>query len=254
MARTIAICNQKGGVAKTTTAVNLCVGLRKRGYKTLMCDTDPQRNSTSVFRAETNGVATIHDLLFTRGINTDICIQHMENGDIIAGDGLMAKDDANLNGIGESLILKKALAKFQDRYDFIILDHNPGLNGILNNVLTAADDIIIPMQTDGFSLDAAVDLSVKISSVKELTNHNLRVAGIVATICNPTYTSTKEFFAQKEVLERLFDTMVYEDVIRRCEPLSKANTAGMSIFDYKPKSNGAVDYDNLITNYLKGLN
>ena len=123
MARIIAICNQKGGVAKTTTACALATGLAKRGYKVLMVDTDSQRNSTGVYRAESDGVATIHDLLFTRGIDPFICVQHTENGDIIASDSLMAKDDANLNGVRESLMLKKSLAPFKEKYDFIVLDH-----------------------------------------------------------------------------------------------------------------------------------
>jgi chromosome partitioning protein len=129
MARIIAVCNQKGGVAKTTTSLALATGLIKRGYKVLMVDTDPQRNSTAVYRAESDGVATIHDLLFTRGIDPQQCIQHTEVGDIIASDSLMVKDDANLTGLAESETLKNALLPFSD-YDFIVLDHNPGLDGI----------------------------------------------------------------------------------------------------------------------------
>lgn len=254
MAKIIAVCNQKGGVAKTTTACALATGLAKRGFKVLMVDTDSQRNSTSVYRAETDGVATIHDLLFTRGIDPMICIQRTEIGDIIASDSLMAKDDANLNGVRESLILKKALTPFREHYDYIILDHNPGHGGILNNVLTAADEIIIPMQTDGFSVDGAADLAERINSVKEFTNPNLRVAGILVTLCNARYRSTKEFFAQAEVLEKLFDTKVFKSMIRRCQALADANTSSMSIFDFDPSGNGAIDYNDLIDEYLKGVN
>ena len=252
MAKIVAICNQKGGVAKTTTACALATGLAKRGFKVLMVDTDSQRNSTSVYRAETDGVATIHDLLFTRGIDPMICIQRTEIGDIIASDGLMAKDDANLNGVRESLILKKALAPFRNHYDYIVLDHNPGHGGILNNVLTAADEIIIPMQTDGFSVDGAADLAERINSVKEFTNPNLRVAGILVTLCNARYRSTKDFFAQADILEKLFDTKVFKSMIRRCQALADANTSSMSIFDYDPSGNGATDYNDLIDEFLKG--
>ena len=254
MARIIAICNQKGGVAKTTTACALATGLKKRGYKVLMVDTDSQRNSTSVYRAETDGVATIHDLLFTKGVDPMQCIQHTEAGDIIASDGLMAKDDANLNGVRESLILKKALGAFLGMYDFIIIDHNPGHGGILNNVLTAANDLIIPMQTDGFSIDGSADLAERINSVKEFTNRDLRVAGVVVTLCNPKTISAKAFMAQKGVIERVFDTKVYDTVIRRCQALADANTNRMSIFDYDPDGNGAADYNAMIDEYLKGVN
>ena len=254
MATIIAICNQKGGVAKTTTAVALATGLSKRGYKVLMCDTDSQRNSTSVYRAETDGVATMHDLLFTRGVNPFDCIQHTEVGDIIASDSLMAKDDANMNGVRESLILKKALEPFQEYYDFIILDHNPGHGGIINNVLTAADDVIIPMQADGFSVDGAADLAERLNSVKEFTNRNLRVAGIVLTMYNKRTKSAREFIRQKDVLEEVFDSKVYRAKIRRCQALADANTNRMSIFDYDPKGNGAEDYNAMIEEYLKGVN
>lgn len=254
MARIIVPCNQKGGVAKTTTACAFATGLAKLGYKVLMVDTDPQRNSTSVFRAEWDGVATIHDLLFTRGVDPFQCVQHTEIGDIIAGDGLMAKDDGNMNGVRESLILKKALASFQDKYDFIVLDHNPGLGGILNNVLTAADDIIIPMQTDGFSIDGAGDLAERINSIREFTNPKLKVAGVLFTMYNGRTRSAKDFLAQKGVLERVFETKVFETPIRRSQALADANTNRMSVFDYAPDSNGAIDYAALIQEYLKGVN
>ena len=253
MARIIAVCNQKGGVAKTTTACAMATGLSKRGYNVLMVDTDSQRNSTSVYRAETDGVATIHDLLFTRGVTPDQCVQRTEIGDIIASDGLMAKDDANLNGVRESLILRKALTPYREHYDFIVLDHNPGHGGILNNVLTAADDIIIPMQTDGFSIDGAADLAERINSVKEFTNPNLRVAGVLVTLCNARYRSTKEFLNQTEAIEELFNTKVFTAMIRRCQALADANSSRMSIFDYDPVGNGATDYNALIDEYLEGV-
>lgn len=251
MAIVVAVCNQKGGVAKTTTAVALATGLAKRNYRVLMVDTDSQRNSTAVYNAETEGVATIHDLLFTRGVDPISCIQHTETGDIIASDSLMAKDDANLNGVRESLILKKALAPFHDMYDFIVLDHNPGQGGIMNNVLTAANDIIIPMQTDGFSTDGAADLAERINSIKEFTNRDLRVAGILITFYNARARSAKGFIAQKEVLERVFDTKVFEAKIRRCQALSDANDNRKSVFDYDPSGNGSVDYNAMIDEYLE---
>lgn len=253
MARVIAICNQKGGVAKTTTAIALATGLAKLGYKVLMVDTDSQRNSTAVYGAETDGVATIHDLLFTRGIDPMICVQHTEVGDIIASDGLMAKDDANMNGVRESLILKKALLPFREEYDFIVMDHNPGQGGIINNVLTAADDVIIPMQADGFSTDGAADLAERINDIKELTNQNLRVAGILITFYNGRTRSAQSFLSQKEVLEQFFNTKVFESKIRRCQALADANDNRMSIFDYDPKGNGAVDYAEMIYEYLRGV-
>lgn len=254
MAISIAVCNQKGGVAKTTTAIALATGLAKRGYRTLMADCDSQRNSTSVYRAQWEGVATIHDLLFTRHIDPMICIQRTPIGDIIAGDALMAKDNANLTGLAESESLKKAMLPFQDLYDFIVYDHNPGQDGIINNVLTAANDVFIPMQAEGFSVDGAGDLSERLESIKKFTNPGLRVAGIVVTFLNPRTNSAKGFLAQKEVLENLFDAKMFESKIRRCQELPDANDNRMSIYDYRPHGNGATDYNALIDEYLKEVN
>lgn len=254
MARTIVICNQKGGVAKTTTVCAMATGLAKRGYRVLVVDADSQRNTTAVFRAKSEDVATIHDLLFTRGINPFICVQHTEIGDIIAGDSLIAKDDANLNGVRESTILKKALAPFQDSYDFILFDHNPGQGGVINNVLTAADDVIIPMQADLFSADGAADLAERINSVKEFTNHNLRIAGVLVTFYKGRTRSAKRFLEQANILERVFDTVVFDAKIRHCQELPDANDRRMSIFDYAPKGNGSEDYNAMIDEYLKGVN
>ena len=252
MARIIAICNQKGGVAKTTTSLAFATGLIKRGYKVLMVDTDPQRNSTAVYGAESDGVATIHDLLFTRGLDPQQCIQHTEVGDIIASDSLMVKDDANLTGLAESETLKTALEPFED-YDFIILDHNPGLDGILNNVMTAANDLIIPMQTDVFSIKGAADMAQRIASVKKYTNHELRVAGVLVTLYNGRTLTAQAFLEQKAVLERVFGAKVFDAKIRRSQAISDANDRGMSIFDYDPKGNGAKDYNAVIDEYLKGV-
>lgn len=254
MAEIIAITNQKGGVAKTTTALALATGLTKRGFKVLMVDTDAQRNSTGVYQAESDGVATLHDLLFTKGVTPEMCVQHTELGDIVASDKLMAKDDANLNGVRESLILKKALKPFDNQYDFIILDHNPGHGGILNNILTAANTIIIPMEPEGFSVDGAVDLAEKIDSIKEFTNPNLKVAGILLVKYNGRTTDAKNFMDESHVIEELFQAKIFSTKIRRCQALSSANTRRMSIFDYDPKGNGAVDYGALIDEFLEEIN
>ena len=241
-------------MAKTTTALAFATGLAKRGYRVLMGDVDSQRNSTAVYRAKSENVATIHDLLFTRGIDPMICVQHTEVGDIIASDALMESDDANLNGLHKSKSLKTALEPFQDLYDFIVLDHNPGQGGIMNNVLTAADDVIIPMQADGFSANGAADFNQRLASVKEYTNHGLRIAGILLTFFNGRTRSAKEFIAQIDVLERVFETKVFDAKIRRCQALSDANDAQMSIFDFDPRSKGAEDYDAAIDEYLRGVN
>ena len=254
MGKIIAVCNQKGGVAKTTTVCALATGLNKRGYNVLVCDCDPQRNATSVFRGETDGVATIHDLLFTKGISPEQCIQQTEIGDIIAGDSAMVRDDANLNGVRESLILKKALAPLRDKYDFILLDHNPGLNGILNNVQTAADEIIIPMQADLFSVEGAADMAERLASIQELTNPNLVVAGVLITFDYVRSVGTKDFLSQAHVLEAAFKTRVFKSRIRRCQDIVNANNNRMSIFDYAPTSNGASDYNALIDEYLNEVN
>jgi chromosome partitioning protein len=166
----------------------------------------------------------------------------------------MVKDDANLNGVRESLILKRALAPLREKYDYIVIDHNPGLDGILNNVQTAADEIIIPMQADLFSVEGAADMAERISSIQDLTNPNLRVAGVLITFDYARSVGTKNFLAQSHVLEKAFDTKVFKTTIRRSQSVVDANNNRMSIFDYAPTSNGALDYNAMIDEYLEGVN
>ena len=254
MSRIIAVANQKGGVAKTATCIQLAAGLRKKGYRVLLTDTDSQRNSTNVYKAQTDGVATIHDLLFTRNIDPYECIQHTALGDIIASDKLMESDNANLTGMRESLLLKKALVAFRDDYDFIIIDHNPGQGGTIANALTAANDVIIPMIPEGFSIDGAVDMSERIDSVREFTNHELRVAGILITFYNPRAVLTRQFMEQQDALTRLFNTKIFDAKIRTSQSIKDACTYGTSVFDYKNgANNGAEDYGRFVDEYLDDL-
>ena len=254
MARIIAVANQKGGVAKTATCIQLAAGLKRKGYRVLMVDTDSQRNTTNVYKAATDGVATIHDLLFTRNIDPYECIQKTELGDIIASDKLMENDNANLTGMRESLILKKALANFDKDYDFIIIDHNPGQGGTIANALTAANDVIIPMLPEGFSIDGAVDMSERIESVREFTNHNLRVAGILITFYNYRAVLTRQFMEQEDALTQLFNTKIFKTKIRTSQSVKDACTYGVSVFDYKNgNNNGAEDYGKFVEEYLDDL-
>ena len=109
------------------------------------------------------------------------------------------------------------------------------------------------MQTDGFSIDGAADLAERINSVKEFTNHDLRVAGIILTLYNGRTTSARKFLEQASIIEDLFESKVYNAKIRRCQALSDANTSRLSIFDFDPSGNGATDYNAMIDEYLEGV-
>lgn len=257
MSRIIAVANQKGGVAKTATCIQLAAGLQRKGYKVLLVDTDSQRNSSRVYGAESDNVATIHDLLFSRNTDPEECVQKTNMGDIIASDKLMENDNANLCGVRESLTLKKALTPFREKYDFIIIDHNPGQGGTLANALTAADDVIIPMLPEGFSIDGAVDMAERINDIRQFTNKELRVIGILLTFYNGRATLTRQFMEEQEKIEALFETKFFDAKIRTCQAVKDACTYGQSVFDYKNgQNNGAEDYEAFVNEYIervKGL-
>lgn len=153
MSRIIVAASQKGGVGKTSTATALAAIFSERGYRTLLIDCDQQCNSTDTYRAETEGAATIYDVLLDESrISISEAMQHTECGEILAGDSLLRQADEKLKGCVDGLYrMSDALEKCND-YDFIIIDTAPAMNSILHNCLIAADEVIIPVTADRYAL------------------------------------------------------------------------------------------------------
>lgn len=252
MARIIAITNQKGGVGKTTTAVSLATGLAKKGFKTLLIDTDSQCNSTDTYKAQTVDTATLYDLLF-EGEKVVECIQHTEVGDIIASDPLMQQAEQKFpNDNSRSFILREKCEELNGIYDFIIIDTPPTMGVILANVFTYADEVIIPVTCDRYGLAGIDLLQTSISSAKKYTNPKLRTLGMVLIKYAERLNLCKEI---KEGLPKVAETMntkVFETKIRESVSCRESQSARQSIYEYAPKCTTALDYMELCEEILKG--
>lgn len=249
MTEIIAIANQKGGIGKTTTALALTDLLNEMGKKTLYVDMDPQCNGTDNFRAKVEDTGTLFDLLVHGDPD---CIQTTERGDIIAGDPLLKDDEKHLTGVAAPFKLKKGLEKIGENYDYIILDTRPALSVLLTNALTAAHKVIIPLTSDRFGLQGLTQLHDTIEGVKEFTNPNLKVDGLLLVKHNGRTNLAKGISSSLPNYAKLFNTRVYQTVIRESISTREAQAAQESLFNWGPRSTTAEDYRNLLKEIIGG--
>ena len=245
MAKTIAICNQKGGVAKTTTALALAAGLKKKGAKVLLIDTDPQGNSSDTYRAKIENTATLYDVL-CEGEPIINAIQKTEVGDIIPSDPYLSEAESRLTKTGKEFILKKAASTIMNKYDYIIIDTPPSLGVLLINVLTFADEVIVPITTDRYGLQGIDKLQETITAAREYTNPNLRVSGLLLVKYNNRTLLSREVSEGLPQIAEILNTIVYKTTIRESIAVREAQALRTSIFDHAPKSTTAQDYMALI--------
>ena len=242
MSRVIAVANQKGGIGKTTTAVNIAYDLADMGMKVLLIDTDGQCNSTDTCRAQVEGGATLYDLLFEQE-QPEECVQHMEKLDVIASDKLLKNPEKRFPDDATRLFtMRDACEKLRDQYDYIVIDTPPSLGCMLSNALTFADEVVIPVTCDRYGMEGISDLYVTINATKKYTNRDLRVTGVLLNKYKERTTLCREISeALPKVLE-MFHTTVFDTKIRECEDCKKAQSARMSVQEYNPKCTTAQDY------------
>ena len=250
--KVIAIANQKGGVGKTTTAVNLSAVLSKKGFKVLLIDTDGQCNSTDSCQAKVDGVATLYDLLFEREDSKE-CIQKVtDHLDIIASDPLLADSESKFPNDGSrNFIMREAIEKLRDSYDYMIIDTPPVLGCMLSNALTFADEVIVPVTCDRYAIQGIDDLIKTISNAKKYTNPLLKVAGILLIKYHANTNLSKEIIDGLPQILESFNTKVFETKIRESESCRKSQAAQMSVIDYAPKSTTSIDYISLCDEIIK---
>lgn len=244
MSKIIAICNQKGGIAKTTTATCLAAGLREKGYKTLLVDMDPQTNATDTYRAKTEETGTLYDLMI-QGDTEDI-IQHTDLGDIIAGDQLLKDADKQINGPSANFRLKKGLKSIVEDYDYVILDTPPTLGILLINALTAADSCIIPLTADRYSLQGLTTLKKNIDDVREYTNPGIKVDGLLLVKFSGRMNTEKAVLNALEDYAESMETKIYDTKIRNTNTVQKAQLSRQGLFAYDPNCTAAVDYKEFV--------
>lgn len=244
---TVAICNQKGGCAKTTTAINLSSCIAQKGYKVMIVDLDPQAHASLGLGIDSGNLGeTIYDVLAKKKeIEAVIRRTSVENLDIVPANSLLSGSQLELAGVlGRETVLKAALRKLRqiEEYDFIFLDCSPSLNLVTINALTAADSVLIPVQAQYYSLEGMKELFNTIGLVKERLNFELEILGILPTLFDSRTRMSHELMQQ---LRDFFKEMVFKTVIRNNVKLCEAPMFKKPIHLYDPHSQGAKDYTQL---------
>ena len=246
MGKIIAIANQKGGVGKTTTAINLSAALAELGQRVLVIDTDPQGNTTSGFGLEKNEIEnTVYELMLDECSIKDSIqqVEKLEKLQVIPSNENLAGAEIELLGINDKEYrLKNAVDYIRDDYDFIILDCPPSLNMLTVNAMTTADSVLVPIQCEYYALEGMGSLLHTIDLVRERLNPRLTIDGVVFTMYDArTKLSAEVIESVKENLE----AKVYQTIIPRNVRLAEAPSYGVPINLYDKKSTGAESYRNL---------
>lgn len=256
--KTIAIANQKGGIGKTTTACATASILAKKGCRVLMIDTDMQCNTTDVYKAETDGVATIYDVVVEKKdarTNINDAIQHTQYGDIIASDRLLVDAETilgadKLNGLFR---FQEALRELNG-YDFVIIDTNPVLNIMLYNVLIAVDYIVVPVTTDRFGVQGLSQLVDTIISVKQRYNQKINIAGLLIVKYKSRTNLGQTLKNDLEVISKELDTKLFDTTIRESVKVQEAQALQIPLIEHASNSPVAQEYINYVDELLKGVN
>ena len=253
MGRPIAVVNQKGGVGKTTTAVNLTAALHDLGLKTLLCDFDPQANGTSGLGVDKRKAKySVYDVIIN-GVPARDAIVQTKYGDVLPSSADLAGAAVELIGIeNREHQLEKALAQVKDDYDVIFIDCPPSLEMLTLNGLCAADSILVPVQCEYFALEGLSDLMGTLRMVKRRINPRLEIFAVALTM----YDGRTNFCAQvAEEVRRHFPGKVFLTVIPRNIRLAEAPSHGIPVTAYDKSSRGAVAYKAMaeeFKNKLKG--
>ncbi|QAT42038.1 ParA family protein [Aminipila luticellarii] len=251
MAKIIAVTNQKGGVAKTTTCNALISGLSRMGYKVLGIDLDPQGSLGFSLGINIEEGITLYDVFKGKATITD-AIRPIDCGHFIPSNILLSTAELEFNHSGREFLLTEAIKDIKNIYDYIVIDTPPALNILTVNAYVCADHLIIPMIPEILSLLGISQIKDTIENVKRYYNPKLDLTCILLTKYNKRASLTKEVCDMTEAIASQLGTRVADTVIRNSVAVAEAPAHGLGLLDYAPKSNACVDYYNFIKELIQG--
>lgn len=253
MSEIFAIITQKGGVGKTTTVNALAASFKKLGKRVLCVDMDPQGNLSFSMGAETEESLTVFDAICGTA-RVGSCIQKTELTDILPSNILLTGAELEFTGKNREYILKNVLGVVEDDYDIILIDSPPGLGFLTVNALSACNYVIIPMLPDIFSLQGLVQVYETIEFIKQGTNPELQIMGIIINKYNRFAKLHREALGTAQMVADNFKIPLFETHVHNSEKLSEAQSLQLDIFDYCPRCTGVKDYYKIANEILNKIN
>src|SRR6201991_5168228 len=251
MGKTIGVANQKGGVGKTTSAINLAASFAVLEFKTLLVDADPQANSTTGVGFDLHNVTqSLYDCMVNHIPVKDVILKsEIPHLDVVPSHiDLVGYEIEMINYPNRETVLKRILEPVRDNYDFIIIDCSPSLGLITVNALTAADSVVVPVQTEFFALEGLGKLLNTIKIVQNRLNTDLKIEGILMTMYDGRLRLCNQVVSE---VRRHFDELVFNSIIHRNTRLSEAPSFGKPVILYDSDSKGAVNYLHLAKEILQ---
>lgn len=248
MAQIVAVANQKGGVGKTTTAVNLACCVAAKGKRVLLCDFDPQGNASSGLGVEAKAGRTVYDCIVD-GVPASECLVRTKYCTVLPSDIRLAAAELEISDIPHrEKRLKETLEPVQQQFDYIFIDCPPSLGLLTVNALTACNSILVPMQCEYYALEGLSQLVASIRAVKRSLNPSLDIQGIVLTMYDGRTNLTIQV---AEEVKKYFGKKVYKTVIPRNVRLSEAPSHGLPVIAYDRLSRGAAAYNGVAEEFLR---
>ncbi|MCL2125042.1 MAG: AAA family ATPase [Oscillospiraceae bacterium] len=249
MGKIIAIANQKGGVGKTTTCINLCAALKEQGMRILLCDMDPQGNATSGMGIDKNKIATNMYNVLIDGVTAASVITKTPYGDVLPSNKILSGAGVELVMTqNREFVLKNVLESIRENYDFILVDCPPSLEMLTLNSLCAADTVLIPVQCEYFALEGLSDLMTTIRMIKKALNPQLDIEGVLLTMYDARTNFSSQVAAE---IKKFFSTKVFSVSIPRNIRVAEAPSHGMPVTEYDKPSRGSLAYYELAKQLMK---